>query len=333
MIPQIKKKIFLTTISLSLMLTSCSSTAEYKAFSSAGILYSESLNELLKCSGKVGLDASSYRMIQDDAEVNFSPGDYDAQKEKDEKRLELINQIREQILLFRRYFEMIGELAGVGDTVPTSVGNEIVSIANGFTAIQVKITGNADFPNSEFNAGLGKLTNLIISSEIKGAIRKELETRKRTLQESLLIHKLLVNKLKEEDINDLKIIKSYLEKKKVSAPLTDAANPLTTTSEVTGGWVASRDKVINIQKLMWDLETEVKIVDNFAQIFEEMVTDKANLPRAQYLAKRAANSKILFASLCTYDSYKQARSANRENMSSHFLFKGFKPVHYSSRWK
>jgi hypothetical protein len=301
----------IAAISISLSITSCSSTAEYKAFSQAGMNYSDSLNELIKCSGTVGLDASSYQVFQNDAIVNFSLKGYLERKKADERRLELLNQSRDQISLFKRYFVLIGELASVGDTVPLAVGTEITNIANGLTDIKTKVLRNSDFPTSEFNIGLGKLATLIISSEIRGAIRKELEIRKSTLQESLLIHRILVKKLIDEDISDLSIIKNFIEDRDVVQPL------LKTDSQTS--WFEARKNVIKIQKLIWDLNTQSKISDEFAKVFEEMVTDRANLPRANYLSQQAMNNKMVFGALCDYFSYKQAKETRQQIFSSNFL--------------
>lgn len=314
-----RPRFVITALSISLGITSCSSTAEYKAFSQAGIDYSDSLNELIKCSGTVGLDSSSYQILQNDAIVNSSLEGYLGRKKVDERRLELLNQLRDQIYLFKKYFMLIGQLASVGETVPSAVGAEITNIANGLTDIKTKVLKNSDFPTTEFTTGVGKFAQLIISSEIRGALRKELEARKLTLQESLLIHRILSKKLIQEDMSDLEIIKNFIENRDVVQPLLKA--------DSQPSWIEGRKNVIKIQKLIWDLNTQIKISDNFTEIFEEMVTNRANLPRASYLSQKAINSKTVFNALCDYSSYNQARKISDQILSNNYLRKSVRKKH------
>jgi hypothetical protein len=298
----------IAAIVMSASITSCSSTEEYKAFAQSGIDYADSLNELIKCSGKVSIDSSSYQAFQDDSIVNYDLNRYIARKEKDERRLELLNQLRDQIFLLRRYFSLIQQLASVGDTTPQAIGSEITNIANDLTSIKAKFLVDSNFPTSEFNDAAGKLVAWAISSEIKGAIRKELQSREITLKESLLIHTILVKKLIEEDLTDLSIIKNFLENKEVIQPLI--------SKEPKESWIKKREEIIKIQKLMWNLNSQSTISDDFSQTLKEIVEDRANLTRSQYLSQKANTSKVVFSSLCTYDSYAQALLFKDQRLSS-----------------
>lgn len=298
----------ITVIVMSVSITSCSSTENYKAFAQSGIDYSDSLNELIKCSGKVGIDSSSYQAFQDDSIVNYDLNRYIARKEKDERRLELLNQLRDQIFLLKRYFSLIQQLASVGDETPQAIGSEITTIANDLTSIKVKFLADSNFPTAEFNDAAGKLVAWTISAKIKGAIREELQIREVTLKESLLIHRILVKKLIEENLTDLSIIKNFLENKDVIQPLI--------SSEPQESWISNREKIIQIQKLMWDLNSQGKISDDFSQNLKEIVEDRANLTRSQYLSEKAKTSKVVFSALCSYGSYVQALQFKDHRLSS-----------------
>lgn len=293
------RKLSIILISISTLVSGCTSTAKYIAFSKAGIDYSNALNELFKCTGKVGLDSSTYRILEA-KDINIDT--YEKIKAVDERRIELLNSTREQALLLKRYFTLLGELANVGNTAPQSIGNDITSIANSLTSIKTKVINNSEFPTPQFNTGIGKLGEWIISEKLSGALRKELKIRERTLKESFLIHDLLLKKLIEENNNDLIIIKNILENRQVLQPI--LAN--NTTDEI----FEKRQKIIGIQKLIWDLNYQKKLSENFTKVFEEIISNKTNLPRATYLSTQAIEGGAIFSKLCEYTEYKQSKSLN-----------------------
>lgn len=305
------RKFSVLLISLSALVSGCTSTAEYKAFSKAGIDYSNALNELFECSGKVGLDSSSYRILETKEPGSINTDTYERIKKVDERRIELLNSTSEQVLLFRRYFVLLGDLASVGDTVPQAIGSEITSIANDLTAIKVKVTNNSEFPNQSFNTGIGNLGKWIISKKLKGAIRKELKNREQILKESFLIHDLLLNKLIDESNSDLNTIKNILENEKVLQPILE--------NKPTDQLPNERQKIIGMQKLIWDLNSQRSLSKNFTKVFEEIITNRANLPRSTYLSMQASEGDKVFKALCKYTEYKQSKNINLIYAKSFFI--------------
>lgn len=234
------------------LLSSCSSIREYATFAEAGSEYSSSLNDFLKCSGDVEVDAKSENILNQDRRKLFSNNalkDFLKNENKNNlARLQAIQEIRKQMNLLKEYFRLLAVLAGSDETIPGEVNKSITNITNSITTVTNSIQSNPIFPNNNLGTALGGFAELIVSSKIKSEVREELDKRKELLKEVFVTHKLMVKSLMMQVDRDLKLIATirsqYLLETELLKP--DLPSPST--------WISNRKKIINIQKLIWDLK-------------------------------------------------------------------------------
>jgi hypothetical protein len=93
----------------------CASTKQYTRFAQAGTIYTGAVDKLLLVVGNTGVDATSWRLLQDDAIKNQDLESYEKLSSIDKERLVIISSLRTHARLLERYFSLLNELATSDD--------------------------------------------------------------------------------------------------------------------------------------------------------------------------------------------------------------------------
>jgi len=255
-----------------LLATGCASTTEYARFAQAGSAYATALDHLLVAAGTTGIDATSERLLQDDAEKNQDLASYQAMTAIDTDRLATIGRLRTHAHLLAIYFGLLNALA-------TSDAPERVAASIGGVADSLNSLGNqlraGPFVRGDVVAGT---TKLAVRSSTKAALRRELDQRKDTIRLELMTQELLLTKVAEAITHDLQIVRAAREQRLVIAPLVDAAK-ITRPDD----WVANRRKILTTQAAIDELARASDAGAELRRAFEDLISGRATLARIDAL--------------------------------------------------
>jgi len=85
----------------------CASTKQYAGFAQAGTVYTVAVDRLLVTAGNTGIDATSERLLQDDALKNQDLDSYQKLSSVDVERLAIIGHLRTHAQLLGHYFRLL----------------------------------------------------------------------------------------------------------------------------------------------------------------------------------------------------------------------------------
>lgn len=253
--------------------TGCRSTNEYKKLASAGNKYTDAVNVLLDAASSTRIDTTSEQLLRNDRILNQTVADYEKLSKLDEERLEIIGKLRQHNQLLGNYFKLLNELAS--SDAPTRAQGEIAGVVDNLNQIGKELQGSELGSNLITNPGLIQgITNLAVSSQIRGALRSELEKRNRTIMVELTIQREMLKALGDSMAQDAKLIRIAQEERFVIYPLTDdKAVPDVDT------WIDTRRKLLIMEARGKELNEASKALSNFQAVFEDFVKGKLSLAR------------------------------------------------------
>ena len=279
----------------------CRDTEEYQRLSRAGILYVESLDILLESAGDIKIDTTSEQLLQDNRIGNGSESHYEEctkadlerlkiledlprhnrllaryeeRTKADLERLKILEDLRRHNRLLARYFILLDELAS-SDT-PERAQGEIEGIIGNINQIGNKIRQSNFIENRESNI-VGTVTNLIIRSQIEGALREELEARAETINKELETQEVLLDVLGDSVNNELKIIAESIQTRLVIRPYV-RKEPIVREDD----WISNRRRAITAKRTAWELADASDAARNFRKVFLEAIDEDFNQVRFNY---------------------------------------------------
>lgn len=266
------KKVNLTLILVAVVATflgGCRSTKEYQQLAKAGTEYTTAMDSLLTSAGNIKLNATSEQLLSDDKINNVSESQYKNLSQPDLDRLTLLKQLRKHNQLLSRYFILLNEVAT--SSTPQDAQKEIGEVADNLSKIGNEIRlSHIVTDKTVFQTG----GNIIISSQIRGALRKELEKRKDTIEREFLTQKALLKMLGDSIKTDINITIHSQETRLVIRPLT-AGNPIQDEDQ----WIANRRKILTMDTAVSELNASEGAADKFREIFKDFVEGKLNRER------------------------------------------------------
>lgn len=249
--------------------TGCRSTDEYKKLANAGNKYTDAVNTLLDAVRDTRIDTTSEQLLRNDRILNQTVADYEKLSQLDEERLEVIGKLRKHNKLLGDYFRLINELAS--SNAPGRAQGEIVGVVENLNKIGTELQSS----NLITTPGLFQgITNLVVSSKIRGALRSELEKRNRTILLELTIQKEMLKALGDSMAQDAKLIRIAKEERFVIRPLIqDTAIPDADT------WIDTRQKLLIMEARGKELNEASNALGNFQAVFQDFVEGKLSLAR------------------------------------------------------
>lgn len=266
-----KAVIFITV--LITFLSGCRSTDEYKRLAEAGTKYADAVDSLLDTAGDIRINATSEQLLKDDRIQNRSVDDYIKLSQLDVERLQILSELRTHNQLLKRYFERIQELAT--SNAPEQAQSEIGGIIDNLNTVGNKLRGSSLASNNEVFKGV---TGFIISSQIRGALREELEKRNKTINLELITQSELLDALGKSIKQDVELIQIAQEQRLV-------INPLVQTAPVSNGdtWITTRRTILTMQKNVSQLASASMAMNNFRDIFKAFVEGRTESDRINTL--------------------------------------------------
>lgn len=253
----------------------CRSTDEYKKLADAGNKYTHAVNELLTAAGNIKLEATSEQILRDDIDSNQSARDYNERSDLDKERLKILNDLRSHNLLLRDYFSKLYELANAD--APDEAKAEIEGIANNLNTMGQKLRGsNLINKPSVFSP----IASLVVTSQIRGALREELEKRSPAIMLQLTLQQEMLDELGSSIEHDMNTIKSAQEQRLIVRPLTHT-DPISNENE----WIQTRRTILTMDRKIAELKAANAALGEFKEVFQAFVEGKLSIQRLNSVLK------------------------------------------------
>jgi hypothetical protein len=259
--------------------TSCKSTKEYANLAQAGTTYATAMDRLLFATQDIEIDATSERLLQDDALSNQSLTNYRNLSNENEKTLKLIVLLRAHVKLLSRYFGLLYELAtsNAPERAKKAIGTEKTGIIGNLNAIGAEIRGTGVVTGGAA-AAAGPITAAIVGGKIRGALKDELNARRETIERELVLQEELLKFLSTQINHDLAVIQETREQRLVIGPLTS-----TTAIASPDVWINNRRSVLTMKLTAQELATASDNIKKLREAFEDLVSGKLTLDRVNSL--------------------------------------------------
>lgn len=271
-------KIFNKTILLVIIsatfLGGCRDTEEYQRLAKAGTAYVQSLDTLLKFAGEIKVDTTSEQLLNLDRISNQTIENYNKITEQDIRRLEILKRIRRHNSLLAKYFVLLDQLAS--SDAPDRAQEEITGIVNTVNSVSSELVESEFFTN-QASSIISALPKLIISSQIEGALRDELEMRADTINKELKIQEFLLSELSKSISTDITIIENSKQTRLVIRPLTKEeviAKP--------DNWINDRNQILTTIANVEELANAEQAAASFRMMFNDFVEGKFDQARFNY---------------------------------------------------
>ncbi|WP_375468127.1 hypothetical protein [uncultured Nostoc sp.] len=258
--------VIIAVVMLTTFLGGCRSTDEYKKLAQAGTSYSNALNQLLDLAVETRINESSEELLLQDRDINRTADDYIKFSESDANRIELVNRLKKHNRLLSKYFQLLQDLAG--SNAPERTETAIGGVIDNLNTIGQTLRTSNLIENKEVFQGIGKL---IVSSQIRGALKKELEKRNQTIMLELKTQQELLNALSTQIKGELKRIQEKEELKLVIEPL---IKPALIADE--DGWITTRRNLLTQEITAAQLETASQALEDFQNIFQDFVEGRSS---------------------------------------------------------
>jgi len=208
----------------------CASATPYRELAEGGAAYADSVAALAGAAAALAADASSERLLQDDALANTDPETLRRATAEDERRAAALARLAAHARLLRRYFALLGDLADgrAGRRTLTAVE----AVADGLDA-----AGDA----LRTSTGAGEVRDAARAAATGAAFwgralaRREVAARAPLLDRELATHGEMLEALGTAMRHDLEVVATARAQRRVIDPLLAEA-PLADPD----GWVAAR---------------------------------------------------------------------------------------------
>jgi hypothetical protein len=270
------KRLHVTVVVVAILIAfaaGCASTKQFTGFAQAGTTYANAVDKLLLVAGKTGVDATSWRLLQDDAMKNQDLESYKRLSSTDKERLAIISRLRAHGRLLKRYFSLLNELA-TSDS-PERAHQAMGDVVDGINSLGKQLRGNELVSNKDAFAAV---TKLAIGSRIRSILRDEFEKHKDTIRVELNTQEQLLKALADAIQHDLTITNEIREKRLVIDPLI-AKEPVSRPQE----WVGDRLAVLTSEAKVEELSTAGDAARELREAFEELVSGRLDLERVNIL--------------------------------------------------
>ncbi|QLE41337.1 hypothetical protein FD723_13410 [Nostoc sp. C052] len=249
--------------------TGCRSTEEYKKIAEAGNKYAEAVDQLLIAAGDIRIEASSEKFLRNDRVTNLNVADYNKVSQVDDRRIEILGKIRKHNHLLQAYFAKLFELAD--SQAPQQASTEIEGITSNLNKIGKELQGSDLITDPSVFAGV---TNVIVGSQLRGALREELEKRNKTIVLELTIQKELLQALSQSIEQDMALIKIAQEERLVIRPLIQE-ELISDNKE----WIEFRKDVLTMQRRSNELKEASEALEEFKNVFQNFIEGKLTIQR------------------------------------------------------
>lgn len=251
--------------------TGCATTQEYAGFAQAGSSYAAAVDRLLVASRDTTIDATSNKLLQNDALANLTLEQYRKQSETDLMRIEVIQGLRLHADLLGRYFRTMSKLTD--STAPADVKAALNGTVDGLNAVGKQLRGTP-LLSADAKSAVGAIGQLVVSAKIRGALGEELRARETTLRQELALQEQLLKALAEAIAQDLKVMAQIREERQVVTPLTEV-KPIANPDQ----WIAARRSVLLTTPEIAELHNASRAAADMRDAFEDLLAGRLSMAR------------------------------------------------------
>jgi hypothetical protein len=251
--------------------TGCATTNPYVAFADAGSTYAARLDAALLATERTGIDATSWRMLDDDLLANATVTSYDALSQLDRDRAVVLRRLRRHGAVLARYFgalsqlsssaapSKIAEQAGRAHGAIGTAWNEAQELGDGLRA-------NLAFPPSKVTTETAKI---VVAQVVKGVLRKELELRGDLIAREIGTQEALLATIADVVEHDLALGAAVAERILVVDPLVAEA-PVRSPE----AWVSTRQRILTAEETLEEVRSAKAAARALRETFEALTTGK-----------------------------------------------------------
>jgi hypothetical protein len=258
---------------LALCTAACEPAAQYQSFAEAGSLYAKALDRLLDTAGDIAIDATSTRLLQDDALVNQTPESYRRLADTDIERIRILGLLRRHAQLMGRYFSLLNDLATTN--APERTQKALAGTLNAVNSLGSQLRSQKLISNVN-PITLG--ASAVVNAKIRSRLREEFESRGKAVQEELATQEVLLKALGDSIRQDLKIVRQARELSLVVQPLVSdkpVGNP--------DRWMADRRAVIKQDLTADALDAASVAIAKLRDAYEDIVNGRFDASRRDAL--------------------------------------------------
>ena len=252
---------------MALSFAGCASTQPYAKFAQAGTVYVTAADKLLLAAGNVSIDATSERLLQDDAMQNLDADQYRQLSQVDVERLEIFGRLRTHIRLLGRYFLLLNQLAT--SEAPDRIEKQIGEVADGLNSLGKQLRESPLITNEK---EVTAITGLTMGFAIRGRLKEELNRRKDTIQVEIKTQEEMLRALGRTLQHDLTIINQAREQRWVIVPLISPA-PIANPD----AWIDRRRTILTSSLRLTELDTAADAARTLRESFENLVGGKLSV--------------------------------------------------------
>jgi len=260
-------------IAVLLAATGCASTSEYAKFAQAGSAYASALDHVLIAAAQTSVDATSERLLQDDAVSNQDLKSYRSLSDVDEERLVTIGKLRAHTHLLAAYFRLLGDFANTDASARAEAA--VGAVVDSLSSLGGQLRARRSALNQETLAGV---TPLVVGAKVNAALKKELERRKETIRLELQTQEALLGELAAEIDHDVRVTRDAKEQRVVIAPLLEP-KPIANAS----AWADNRRAILTSRSALDELANGKDAGTELRTTFEDLVSGKVTLGRIDAL--------------------------------------------------
>lgn len=168
--------------------------------------------------------------------------------------------------LLIQYFKLLGDLAT--SKTPEGAQNSINNITKELRGVGKDLERVVPVPKT--------ITQLIVSNQIRGALRDKLEQRKNVIQYELALQESLLEKLAEQLKGRLTETREFQETRLIKAPLLEQ-EPIPIDEQ--DNWIKERRRVLLLQTTAEQLTAAKDASTKFRELFERFVEGGLTISR------------------------------------------------------
>jgi hypothetical protein len=215
---------------LAAVVTGCVSAAPYREVASAGTQYARAVEALTAVAAALAVDASSERLLQDDALANVDAATLGRFAAEDAARAAVLDQLERHARLLGRYFALLGRLAdgAPGRATLRALDDTAAALEEAGGALR---TGNA----TATARGAGSAGSTVAGLYGRSLVRRELARRAPVIDRELAAHGEVLAALGEAMRHDAGVVAAARTQRRVVEPLLAEA-PVADPE----AWVAAR---------------------------------------------------------------------------------------------
>jgi NPH3 family len=276
MLKKVLSSLFFALVTTSLCACGAS-VDEYKKFSQAGRTYSLALEGLLVKSAEITIDRTSEDLLtQDISGTDVTKAEYNSLSRDNKKTLKSVDRLITQTRLLRSYFSKLEDLASSNSS--NSASNSTKSIVDSIS----KLSSGLKKEDQTLNGFIPSIVKISISSQIRQALRNELELRGNAILESLEIQEVLISALSRTIDVDTRSIADSRELRNVIPPIT-SKNPIANPDE----WINLRRATLTSSNTIIELTEASQSLSEFKSVFKAILEDKLTSARIDSFIKEA----------------------------------------------